>query len=48
VAFQRAGTGDHDAIDAAYRTKYARYASTYVEAMLTPDAIAATLRLVSR
>jgi len=48
VAFQGAGTGDHEAIDAAYRTKYARYASTYVEPMLTPDAVAATLRLISR
>ena len=39
---------DQDAIDQAYRTKYARYASTYVDPIVSPDARAATLRLVAR
>jgi len=33
-----------DAVDAAYRRKYGR--SSYVDAMVTPDAAATTLRLV--
>ena len=33
-----------DAVDAAYRAKYGR--SSYVDAMVTPDAVATTLRLV--
>jgi hypothetical protein len=49
VTFQEVGDAGHDAIDQAYRDKYAsRYASTYVDPMLTPDAAAATLRLVPR
>ncbi len=34
------------AIDHAYQAKYARYARSYVEPMVSPDATAATLRLV--
>jgi hypothetical protein len=38
-----------DAIDNAYRDKYAsRFPSTYVDPMLTPEAAAATLRIVPR
>lgn len=37
----------NDAIDAAYRTKYRRYASI-VPSIVTPAARAATLKLVSR
>jgi hypothetical protein len=37
-----------DAIDQAYREKYARYASTYVDPMISPGARAATLRLTPR
>jgi hypothetical protein len=37
----------NDALDAAYRTKYRRFAS-YVPPMLSPQARAATLRLVPR
>ena len=33
-----------DAVDAAYRAKYGR--SSYVDAMVTPDAAATTLRLI--
>jgi hypothetical protein len=48
VAFQEPGDADHAAIDRAYRTKYARYASSYVDPMVSPDATAATLRLIAR
>jgi hypothetical protein len=48
VDFAPPDDADQDAIDQAYRTKYARYASTYVDPMLSPDARAATLRLVAR
>jgi len=38
-----------DAIDNAYRDKYAsRFPSTYVDPMLTPEAAAATQRIVPR
>ncbi len=37
----------NDQIDAAYRTKYRRYAQ-YVPPMLTPEARAATIKLVPR
>ena len=48
VAFQEPDGADHDAIDHAYRTKYARYGGRYVEPMVSPDATAATLRLLPR
>lgn len=48
VAFEEPDDLDHGAIDQAYRTKYARYASTYVDPMVSPDATAATLRLIAR
>src|SRR6266702_4986240 len=48
VAFEEPDEADHHAIDDAYRTKYARYASTYVEPMVSPAATAATVRLVPR
>jgi hypothetical protein len=37
-----------DAIDTAYRTKYRRYAENIVNSDLTPQARAATLKLVPR
>jgi hypothetical protein len=37
-----------DEIDAAYRTKYRRYAASIVRSVLTPEARAATLKLVPR
>jgi hypothetical protein len=37
-----------DEIDAAYRTKYRRYAANIVGSVLTPEARAATLKLVPR
>jgi len=36
----------NDEIDAAYRSKYRRYAESIVGSILTPDARAATLKLV--
>ncbi len=35
-------------IDAAYRTKYRRYDAQYVDPMVTPEARAATIKLVPR
>ena len=48
VAFQEPDDADHATIDQAYRTKYARYGSSYVEPMVSPDVTAATLRLLPR
>jgi hypothetical protein len=44
VTFEEASNADQAAIDQAYRAKYA---SSYVDAMVTPDARAATLRLIA-
>jgi hypothetical protein len=44
VAFQESD----DAIDRVYQDKYARYGSSYVDPMVSPDATAATLRLIAR
>ena len=38
----------NDQIDAAYRTKYRRYAANIVNSVLTPGARSATLRVVPR
>jgi hypothetical protein len=46
VTFEEADGADHDAIDHAYRSKYAQYSNTYVESMVIPNATAATLRLI--
>jgi hypothetical protein len=40
--------GLREQIDAAYREKYRRYPKAYVDACVTPDAQAATLKLVPR
>ncbi len=49
VTFEELEDAGRDAIGQAYRDKYAsRYSSTYVDPMLSPDAIAATLRLIPR
>ena len=37
-----------DAIDAAYRTKYRRYAASIIDSIVSPQAGAATLKLVPR
>jgi hypothetical protein len=38
----------HEQIDDAYRTKYRRYAASIVNTTLTPEARAATIKLVPR
>ncbi len=38
----------NDPIDAAYRTKYRRYAANIVNSVLTPEARSATIKLVPR
>ncbi|HXQ37213.1 MAG TPA: DUF2255 family protein, partial [Anaerolineales bacterium] len=38
----------NEQIDAAYRTKYRRYAASIVNTTLTPEARAATIKLVPR
>jgi len=48
VTFEEPDDVDHDAIEDAYRTKYARYARTYVEPMVSSVATAASLRLAPR
>jgi hypothetical protein len=37
-----------DQIDDAYHAKYRRYAATYVQPMVSPEARATTLRLIPR
>jgi hypothetical protein len=48
VVFEEPDDAGQEAIDHAYRTKYARYGSSYVDPMVSPDARAATLRLIAR
>ena len=48
VTFSEPDRADHAAIDQAYRGKYARYASTYVDPMISSGARAATLQLTPR
>ena len=38
----------NDEIDAAYRAKYRNYSAAYVDPMVTPQARAATLKLIPR
>ena len=48
VAFEDTGDTNSDAIDQAYRAKYARYPSAYVDLMVGAAASAATLHLTAR
>lgn len=45
---EESGPAINDQIDAAYRAKYHRYAANIVNSILTPQARAATLKLVPR
>jgi len=47
VAFEPDGA-DQEAVDEAYRAKYARYGDTYLDPMLRPGATETTLRLAAR
>ncbi|HYR94254.1 MAG TPA: DUF2255 family protein [Methylomirabilota bacterium] len=48
VTFEEADATTTDQVDRAYREKYRRYAASIVKTVLTPQARAATLRLVPR
>jgi hypothetical protein len=48
VRFAEARADVHDAIDAAYHTKYDRYPAAYVDPTVTPEARAATIKLEPR
>jgi hypothetical protein len=48
VTFVGAGHDIDDAVDAAYRTKYGRYAGSILNSVLTPEARSATIKLVLR
>jgi len=48
VRFDEPAEAMRDAIDQAYRDKYAQYSRTYLEPMVSPSAAEATLRLPAR
>lgn len=45
---EEAGSEINEQIDAAYRTKYSRYAASIVNTIVSPKARAATIKLVPR
>jgi hypothetical protein len=48
VTFVDADPGINDQIDAAYRTKYRRYAASIINTIVSPEARSATIKLVPR
>jgi hypothetical protein len=48
VTFVDADPDLNDQIDAAYRTKYRRYAASIIRSILSPEARSATIKLVPR
>ena len=48
VTFVEVGGDVNDSIDAAYRTKYRRYAANIISSINSPQARAATIKLVPR
>jgi len=48
VTFEEAEAGVEGEIDAAFRTKYRRYAGAILNSVLTPQARSATLKVVPR
>ena len=48
VTFVDADPSVHDQIDAAYRTKYRRYAASIISHIVSPEARSATIKLVPR
>jgi len=48
VTFVDASHDINDDLDAAYRTKYRRYAASIIKAITSPEARAATIKLVPR
>ena len=48
VTYVEADPALNDQIDAAYRTKYRRYAASIVDTIVSPEARSATIKLVPR
>ena len=48
VTFVDAGPDLNDQIDAAYRTKYRRYAESIIRSIVSPEARSSTIKLVPR
>jgi hypothetical protein len=48
VRFEKAGPSVNDQVDAAYRSKYRRYAGRILNSCLTPEARSTTLRILPR
>jgi hypothetical protein len=48
VTFVEADPDINDQIDAAYRTKYRRYATSIISHIVSPEARSATIKLVLR
>ena len=48
VTFVESGPDINDQIDAAYRTKYHRYAASIISTIVSPEARSATIKLVPR
>ncbi len=48
VTFVNAAPDINDQIDAAYRTKYRRYAASIISTIVSPEARSATIKLVPR
>jgi hypothetical protein len=48
VAFEDADAAINDQVDLAYRAKYSRYGARILGSVLTPEARAATIKLVPR
>jgi hypothetical protein len=48
VRFEEADPSVNDQVDAAYRSKYRRYAGRILDSCLTPEARSTTLRIVPR
>ena len=48
VRFEETDASLNDQVDAAYRTKYRRYAGRILNSCLTPEARSTTLRIVAR
>ena len=48
IRFEEADATINDEVDAAYRSKYRRYAGRILNSVLTPEARSTTLKLVAR
>jgi hypothetical protein len=48
VFVEQSATDINDPVDAAYRTKYRRYAASIINSVISPEARSATIKLVPR